>query len=233
MREKNSEKQEWGLINTITQYTQKYPVTINSSKCTIEDVYGAVKHDKINGLGKEPMVDIQLHTKSVLFNVSAKAKRSPNLGGGGLLGLLHMIPEVVTSFLYEAENWYLSNGFNTGDKQLPDLFSKVPIENIINIIKGTTTLGGPVDYMYVGPSNVEHDYCQTSKSLKFNGEFIPVLDYVKEHTFFLRLRKRRRDVEFIPGLRDKNNLPLIFSKSIKGEWGRRIMVTNEMTGEII
>jgi len=227
-KKEKSERQERSIISIIKDYASLHnPISIKGKFCLIKKIIGAEKYTKLTVDNKEPLTDIQLLTKNKKYNISAKGEEAPTLGGGGLFGLSKLQPKLVSSFLNEADSWYQTKGFKKGDYGLPDTFYKINKRYIQKIMIGNEGLGGPIDYMYVGPMDVSHEF--SDNTLIFNGNFIPIDTYSNQCSFYFRLRKRRKDVHFLPNEKDENGFPYIFSKSpSKGAWGRRITVTNDL-----
>lgn len=139
--------------------------------------------------GKENLVDVviyDLHKNT--FNVSCKQTSAADLGGGGMTGLTKTVPELVTA-LYEVSIRDLrSLGFEHGQQYnvaaIPQIQYKIPEKFTYKIFRGSESVGGTIDYMYIGPAEV------VLVNATLNGLFIPIEEYARKKTYYFRLRKR-------------------------------------------
>lgn len=232
-----AERQERGVIDAINRYAKKGPISVNQ----IKNVSSAEKMEGINELGTEPYTDVILTIGSgqKRINVSLKGgtesgvSAAPSVGGGGLVGLQTLIPDITKRFLINANTWYKKQGFKKGDL-IPDVYGRLNEKDTLTVLKGTPAMGGPVDYMYIGPMDVVGAF--KGDQLTLNGVFSDIKQYAKGHSIFLRLRKRREDQPYEPDLKDKDGNPLILGKSpTKGDSGRRIVLVDRVpaSGNIV
>ena len=112
-----------------------------------------------------------------------------------------------------------------GDK-VPDVYGKLNDADKRKIIIGNAKIGGPVDYMYIGPMNLRSTY--SDGVLTLDGKLIGAKKYADEHELYFRLRARRNDQTFDPSVKYPNGTPKIYSKSpSKGDSAGRIMVVDK------
>lgn len=224
-----NERQERGIIDSINKIASpKNPVTVKSSGVSIENVVKASKMSGESSLGKEPYTDVQLTlADGTVLNVSAKGSTAPSLGGGGLLALDMLVPDLIHRFL-DAALKALKQQVKPGQFNAPDVYGMIPAADVIKILRGNEEMGGPIDYMYQGPMDVSAKY--TGKSIvELNGGFTPIAQYAKTHKLFLRARKRREDQPFDPKSVDGKGMPSLFGKSpTKGDTNRRIVITDKV-----
>ena len=222
-----SERQERGMINAINQHaSEENPITVNAGDGQIENVIGAKKMEGCNQFGCEMYTDVIVHTKEGNVNVSCKGTSAPSIAGGGLLGAKALIPDIIPNFLAAAENWYLDKGYKEGDI-IPDLYGKLNDRDKRIAVIGTVEIGGPIDYMYVGPMDVESSF--DNGVLTLSGDLVEAEEYADVHDIYFRIRKRRNDQPFVPGEKDKNGYPVILGRSpSKGDKGRRIVFVNKV-----
>ena len=122
-----------------------------------------------------------------------------------------------------------------GDK-VPDVFGKISSTNKIKIVVGNAKMGGPIDYMYIGPMTVTGNYDKKKNLLPLNGELTEAETYAKTHNLYFRLRARREDQRFDPDAKDKDGTPKIYGVSpSRGDSAGRIVVTDKVpsTGVIV
>ena len=80
---------------------------------------------------------------------------------------------------------------------IPNLFFRIPEKYVYELMKGNEAMGGPIDWIYVGPSDVSGEV--VDGKLNLNGNFYTVEEFVKKtggaDQFFFRIRKRDLDGE--------------------------------------
>lgn len=217
-----AERQERGLVSIINEATMSGPISIQGVTAKIT---GAGKVEGLSKIGQEPYTDIYLlDEKKKKLNVSCKGPTAPTLGGGGLKGLLVIVPDVIKKLYNCIEKDLQELGFVDGEEytstDIPDLFYEIPSASINKIFVGNEKMGGPIHYMYVGPMDV------TYNKGKFNGDFIEVMKYAKKYKFMFRLRKRdvgaKVKIDFKS--KDRNGLPPVYKTGSKTS--SRLVVTN-------
>jgi len=195
----------------------------------------ASKMEELNALGTEPYTDVVLTLKGhKTMNVSLKGgseagvSSAPSIGGGGLVGLQTLIPDIISRFLTKANAWY-KKSYKAGDL-IPDVYGQLSPQDTLTVLAGSEDMGGPVDYMYVGPMSVVGSF--KNNVLTLNGVLTDVNTYAKKHSIFLRIRKRREDQPYAPDLKDAEGNPLILGRSpSKGDSGRRIVLVDRLPSQ--
>ena len=228
-----AERQEMGIIDAIKSIASpKSPITVITSGASIKNVIDAGKKHGLNDLGQEPYTDVVLTlTGGKEVNVSAKGTSAPSLAGGGLVALQTLVPDLIERFLMKAQE-ALSAQYDEGDVGAPDVFGKITGKDVLKILRGNEEMGGPIDYMYQGPMDVETEF--GPKSVTFNGVLTPIAEYAKSHELYLRARKRRIDQPVDLTSLDANGLPLLFGRSpSRGDSGRRIVVASRPSGRAL
>lgn len=225
-----SERQERGFVNVInTAVSQAGPINLFIGSKTLNNVIGAEKYAKATDLKKEPYTDIVIKFQDgSTANISAKGEHAPSIAGGGGIALKQMIPDIFKAFL-EAAEAYLINTLKVVEGQLefPEIYGKIAQEKYIDLLKGTEAMGGPVDYLYIGPMDVKAEPLKEN-NLKISGNLIPIEQFAADNILYFRSRRRRKDQAFVPGKKDKDGYPLIYGKSpSKGDIGRRIVLYTE------
>jgi hypothetical protein len=226
---KAAERQEQGFIAIIKKYAKQGPISVNQ----IKNVVDANKMQGLNALNTEPYTDVVLTLKNgSTINVSLKGGSSegvssaPSIGGGGLAGLQTLVPDIISRFLNKANTWYKRKGYKRGDA-IPDVYGMMSENDVELVLRGNEAMGGPVDFMYVGPMDVKGTF--SNNTLKLNGVLTDTSTYAKKHSIYFRIRKRREDQTYEPDLRDKEGNPLILGKSpSKGDSGRRIVLVDRV-----
>ena len=115
------------------------------------------------------------------------------------------------------------------EKMLIDVFGKISAANKVKIVVGNKAMGGPIDYMYIGPMTVNGTYDAKKNLLPLNGTLTDATTYAKTHDLFFRLRARREDQRFDPDAKDKDGTPKIYGVSpSRGDSAGRIVVTDKV-----
>ena len=154
-------------------------------------------------------------------------------GGGGARGLSVLVPkffdEAFDRFAEQLKKLNLKNGDIIPASKIKDVFVEIPDDEVDTIIRGTSEIGGPIDYMYVGPLDVESSV--EGNKLVLNGEFIAVEDYIKKvGKFYLRFRKRdlnaQKTVKIAMDIMDKDGRPRLFVNPDNDAACLRVVVTD-------
>lgn len=231
MAGRQQERQENGLIKIINDAVKKNksnPITLIAGKVKITGVISAQKFTGRQAGGSEPYTDVQLfiHGKKTPINLSCKGPSAPSLAGGGLKGLELAVPGIAARFMKQAYTTLVAKGLQAGDK-VPDVYGEITGTSKTKIVVGNEAMGGPIDYMYIGPMDVSGSYSTTKNELDVNGSLYEAKSYAKSHKLFFRLRARREDQRFDPLAKDKQGVPKIYGKSpSKGDSAGRIVVTD-------
>ena len=218
----DAERQERGIINTVKSLVKANGGKPISIKGIPHKVVDAFKKDKSEH-GKEPYTDVVLKTqKGEEINISCKGPSAPSLAGGGLKGIELILPGIASRFLRKAYQAHIKKGLKKGQK-VPDIYGKISDNDKKLLVVGTKQMGGPINYMYIGPMDIKFD----RSSMSFNGSFIKAEVYAAEHDFYFRLRARRKDQTFDPKATFKDGTPKIYGVSpIFGDSAGRIVVTD-------
>lgn len=228
-----AERQENGLIKIIKSSVlknKKNPITVIAGNIVVEGVIDAEKFTGRQAGGSEPYTDIVfiLHNKKTV-NLSCKGPSAPSLAGGGLKGLELAVPGITIKFMKTALDALVKQRkLKAGDK-VPDVFGEITGATKTKIVVGNKAMGGPIDYMYIGPMDVSGTYDAKTNKLKLNGSLFGAVEYAKSHKLYFRLRARREDQRFDPTAKDAKGTPKIYGKSpSKGDSAGRIVVTDSV-----
>jgi hypothetical protein len=230
----SAERQETGVIKHINDAVKKNknnPVTVIAGKTKI---VGVIKAEKFTGRqlgGSEPYTDVVFHVMSgkkvEVLNLSLKGTAAPSLAGGGLKGLELAVPGIAKKFMEAAYTHLVKKEkLVIGDK-VPDVYGQIGNADKVKIVVGNAKMGGPIDYMYIGPMDVAGKYDAKKNELTLNGTMTEAVEYAKTHKLYFRLRARREDQRFDPEAKDNKGVPKIYGKSpSKGDSAGRIVVTD-------
>jgi hypothetical protein len=233
-KSETTERQERSLVDAINSV--KGPKTVVSQDGSkIENIVSAEKYEGSSSAGTEPYSDVILNLEDgTKLLVSAKGPSAPTLGSGGITGIKVITkdganPEIldfVKDFYERSYQYYKDIVEKEGlkdvnlykNKLVPDVSVKVP-ENILKtLLVGTPEMGGPVSYYYIGPMDVK--YNTEGNTIKLNGNFISVDDFIekKGDKLYAHIRKRDGDMYFTDAKQSINGveIPAIFVKTPGG-----------------
>jgi hypothetical protein len=230
----SAERQENGFVKSITDAIANNggePVNLIAGDTTIDGVTGAVKYNGRQDSGSEPYTDIVLNTTNGDLNLSMKGPSAPSLAGGGLRGVQAVIPNVGENFFTAAYDNLIDKGYEAGDK-IPDTVGKLNDKDKMLLVVGTTAMGGPIDFMYIGPMDVTHE--QNDDTVKVNGSLYTSKYYAENKDLYFRLRARRGDQTFDPEAKYGNDVPKIYGKSpSKGDTAGRLVITDSPSSKAL
>jgi len=227
----SAERQENAFVKAVNAAVKKNGVAIKvkAGKVTIKNVKMAKKFTGRQVSGSEPYIDVNLIlTNGKTVGLSMKGLSAPSLAGGGLKGINLAVPGLADRFM-KAAHRRLVKKLDAGDK-VPDLYGKISLAHKEKIVVGNKSMGGPIDYMYIGDMSPKSKYDADTNCLVFsNANLFPAKSYAKSHDLYFRLRARREDQVFDPESRDTKNIPRIYSKSpSRGDSSGRIVVTDKV-----
>lgn len=228
----STERQETGVIKSINdavKKNKKNAITVVAGKTKFTGIVEAKKYTGRQSGGSEPYTDVILiNNKGEQINLSLKGEAAPSLAGGGLKGLELAVPGIAKKFMTEAYNELVKKKKLTVGDKVPDVYGKIGNNDKKKIVVGNEAMGGPIDYMYIGPMNVISNYNEEKNELKLNGELTEAVEYAKTHELYFRLRARREDQRFDPDAKDNKGVPKIYGVSpSKGDSAGRIVVTDK------
>lgn len=223
------QRQELGFVNIINDYykVSQKPFLLVAGSTRIQNVISSEKILERTFAGDEQYPDVVLQTKSLSYKISMKGKNSPSIAGGGLRGLERSFPGLVGRFLEAANKRLISEGYKKGDN-IGDVYGKISEKYKEEIVLGTPEIGGPIDYLYIGPMNVSSN--QSPGRLTLNGQLIDARSFSKSENLYLRLRKRRSDQRFDPKSKNRYGYPSILGKSPSEGSTSRIVVVSRPPG---
>lgn len=231
----SSERQESKLIDDIKSAIKKNKnnaITVIAGKTIIPGVIDAYKFKGRQVGGSEPYTDVVLEImtldKNKTLNLSLKGESAPSLAGGGLKGIELAVPGIAKKFMLAAFDYLVKEKkLNVGDR-VPDVYAKISKVDKIKLVVGNIQMGGPIDYMYIGPMNVVSRYDVKKNQITLNGKIVESKEYAEKTDLYFRLRARREDQRFDPAAKDNKGIPKIYGKSIRGDSAGRIVITDSV-----
>lgn len=204
------------------------PITINASCNFLYSVTDAVKIESKNSLGYESYSDVRLTTSNTHVRISMKGTTSPSLGGGGISGIELISPGLGSRFMKLAHSYFIER-LSPGDK-VPEIYGKISDSDKLKIIMGNELIGGPIEYLYIGPMDIKSEWYHDLLELRINGVLHNSIDFANSNVLYFRLRARRRDQMFDPTSFDLNGIPRIYGRSpSKGDCSGRLVITNKIS----
>jgi hypothetical protein len=233
-KKETSEKQEHGLIDIIN----------NNPGCMISKMdiiaQSASSNEGTNSMKKERYIDIFItDSKGKDHGISMKGTVAPSLGGGGAAGINSVAPDLFKKIFKRIEHFMknelkLANGDIISINHMPDIFVRVPDDYVESIMMGNEAMGGPIDYMYVGPMDATGEV-DKNNMLNLNGQFYTIEEYInKIGNFYFRIRKRDLDAESktTQVAYDENNslgFPKLLKNPVTNANNLRLVVTYSAT----
>lgn len=227
----SAERQENAVVKAVNDAVKKSKnksVNVVAGGTKLDNIAHAKKYTGRQSSGSEPYTDVVFSTKNKRdINLSLKGEAAPSLAGGGMRGLEAIIPGIAGKFMKAAHKKLLAMGLKAGDK-VPDVYGKISRTNKEKIVVGTKAMGGPIDYMYIGPMDVRTKYDPKTNILTLNGTLTESSTYAKTHDLYFRLRARREDQTFDPDA-EQGGIPKIYGKSpSRGDSAGRIVITDSV-----
>lgn len=227
----SAERQETGVVDAINKQVKKTGmVNVQAGSVTINGVTKAAKFTGRQAGGSEPYTDVQLFVNGMRepINLSLKGEAAPSLAGGGLKGLELAVPGIARKFMNAAYQHLVKKLKLQPGSKVPDIYGKIGDSDKTKIVVGNRAMGGPIDYMYIGPMDVKATFNVSKNTLVLNGQLTEAKYYAKTHELYFRLRARREDQTFDPTAKDNQGVPKIYGKSpSKGDSAGRIVVTDK------
>jgi hypothetical protein len=233
MAGQNFERQENDLIKTIDNAfirAKRQPFKVKAGSVTIANVVDAGKYEGRQVSGSEPYTDVVLFLDDgSSLNLSCKGEAAPSLAGGGLKGIELAIPGLARSFFEISHNHLLKVVKLKPGSVVPNIYGKLSLQDKLILAVGNESMGGPIDYMYIGPMDVKGSYDERTNTLSLNGKLIAADEFARTHDLYFRLRARREDQRFDPNSKDSAGIPRIYSRSpSKGDVAGRLVVTDSV-----
>jgi hypothetical protein len=219
------------VVNHTVKINGDKPINVVSGDATVKGVIKAEKFSGRQASGSEPYTDVRLFTSKGIINLSMKGPSAPNLAGGGLRGVEAIIPGLGTRFYRAAYDQHMKNKLKLGDK-IPDTYGKLNKKDKELLVIGNKAIGGPIDFMYIGPMKVNSKFNLKASNLFVSGKLIPAKKFSDTHELYFRLRARRGDQRFDPEAATPKGVPKIYGKSpSKGDSAGRLVVTDKVSGK--
>lgn len=226
----HTERQEQGLIDIINcSASENSSLALITEHARLENVISARKEEGVNKYGKEPYADLIITTAEKSFKVSAKGPKAPSVAGGGLAGIINIKPEIISDALTIAHDFYKTNyshlaGQPIPQNGIPEVYVQVSCEHVMDLLRGTPEMGGPIDYMYCGPMCVSSQI--RDNELHISGKLISIEQFAKEvEALYVRIRRRRTTQILALHKKDKQGFYSIFYE--EGEGHRRIVIVKK------
>ncbi len=224
------QRQEKSLVEVINQWSQ--PVKVDNFKYKLTR---AIQAPEIGPHGKENLVDVVVWDEhNFSYNVSCKMSHAADLGSGGIAGLQRTVPDLVEKLFYQVKIDLYGMGFQEGNlyniQHIPTFLYSIPYTYAYRMFQGSPEVGGPIDYLYIGPDKVEF------KDNKLNGDFIPVEKYAKKKPYYLRLRKRNvfnNEVKINFTKKNSYGLPCIYTSGVGDFAAARFVVDDRVPPKAI
>lgn len=233
-----SERQERGIIDAVNS-VKGVKTVIGSNNFNVEKVVSADK--VVSNYKHEPYADIQfiIQNSDDPYMVSAKGLATPSIAGGGLSGFTQFgdkVRDFISNFYNDAYEYY-RDIFEKNEeityetdlyrtKYFPDVNRKVPSNLVLEILRGTSAMGGPVDAYYIGKMDVSHEI--KGNKIYLDGKIIPIEEFAKNSDIFVHIKKRSGSYFFTDSTQTINGLtiPRIFTDKPNGTLAKSRLGSN-------
>ena len=230
MAGKVNERQEQKFRSVINAMCKQYgDITIEAGNERIEHIIGAKKARDRTVAGHENYADIILHIGGGEdLKLQLKDVRPADYGGGGAEGIEQSVPGLADQFLHSCFSYLTKTIKLKAGDAVPQMFGKITELNKMNILKGSPAIGGPIDYIFIGPMLLTPTIRKNKLSFGLSVLY-SVEEYARKTPLFLRLRARTADQKFDPTLFNARTAPRIFGTSpTTGKAGGRIVLEKNM-----
>lgn len=137
-----------------------------------------------------------------------------------------ILPGISSKFMKLAFDKLIEMKLEPGNP-VPEIYGKISDNMKEDVVTGTKTTGGPIDYVYDNSSGVKSNYDEETNILKLNGYLISAKQYSKNKTFYLSLKPKRSDQKFDPDSR-YGGVPRIYGSSSRGDNEVIIEITEQV-----
>lgn len=171
-------------INGAIRINKMSPIKISVGEIIFDKIKRARKYNGRQFGSSELYTDIILDNNSKSIKISLKED---------VVSSVHipkkaidmMIPNLTDKFINAVSSKVLSMGLNENDDLPQILYGKINRIDKTRLIVGTQSMGGPIDYIYIGSAkaqfNTEEDI------LQFDGFLIDSKDYAENQEIYLRI----------------------------------------------
>ena len=141
----------------------------------------------------------------------------------------------------QEENTHMSNDdTHMSNDDTPDsMYTDINDKYVKKILVGNKAMGGPIDYMYIGPMDVSGNVTSQGE-ITLNGNFYSIEEYMRKiPNFYFRIRKRDIDpdnrMQITFERKNKEGYPLVFMSPTTFRNNFRLVVTDKAasTGKIL
>lgn len=129
--------------------------------------------------------------------------------------------------------YLISDDLTDVEPYINDMYFLIDPSCIDALFIGNEFMGGPIDYVYKGPMNVEGSFSKKENALSLNASLLEPEDY-KVSPQYLRIRRRRLDQPFNPELEHPELGYQIFDRGVfSGEKGTRPVIVSGKFSNIL
>lgn len=216
------------VIRSVTQAIQKNknrPINVHIDEVFFADVNGCRRYTGTQHGENEVYTDFIIEIRNTKgINISFK-----NVVLNESIDRLDIIvPNLKNRFINSVYRKLEEMGLEEG-QDVPNIFGKIDELNKRKLIKGTYSVGGPIDYMYVDLSrNLDSEFDKDTKTLRLPGRLIAIDTFSKDQSLYLNLRPLSADQKYDPKL-SVGGIKMIYGKSeINNVSGHKIFAVDSI-----
>lgn len=220
----NTEREILQAINRAAQTSKTRTTTLNLSGQYFSEITGARKYSGSLYGPNEPYTDFIIQQRNAKgINIALK----PVVFNESIQRLEIIVPGLRFKFIRAVFNKIRQMNVQAGE-DVPNIYGKIDRRHTDMLIRGTYSVGGPIDYMYTDlPKNIKFNYDDEANVLTLPGILNNINSYSKNLELYLNLQPLYDDQKFDPDA-ERGGMKLIYGKSeSRGESGNRIIVTSE------
>lgn len=213
-------------VNNAVRENQRNPINIVAGGLTVVGIVASSKYSGGQSAVARPYTDIVLSPKTATnIKVSLRDTSTIAMYGEDHRTINILVPGIVNKFLRRVKENLDASGLKTGDA-VPPVYGLVGPRDKMKLLIGTSVTGGPIDYMYVGPSDIKTSYDKKSNRLTLNGSMIDPKTYSKEIQLYIGIRPGIDDQRYDSEATDQG-MPKIYGKSpTRGYVDNKIFLTD-------
>lgn len=218
------EREIINIINRSARDSKNKTITLDINGMKINEITGANKYSGSLYGENEPYTDfiirrrntkgINIALKSVVFNESIQR-------------LEIIVPGLKYKFIKAAYNKMIQINLET-HQDVPNFFGRLNRNRIKQLIRGTYSVGGPIDYMYIDlPKTINMEFDVDTNLLLLPGILDNIDSYSSKINLYFNLRPLHLDQKFDSEI-ERGGMKLIYGRSpSRGESGNKIVVLQE------
>jgi hypothetical protein len=204
------EKQEFAFLDAVLSGVEEHgKITLLAGLRAIPDIIGAEKVRERTSFGYENYTDIIIHQPNNKLRFQLKDNRPKTFGGGGDSGIEASLPGFGDMFIKKGFSYFVKqHKAKEGDTIPTKFYMRLTPQQQLVLLRGTPAIGGPIDYVFVGPKELKWKY-HRNNLIFTSSAMLTVEEYSPLKTFFISYESLKGNT-FAPKLYGKRMVPKIY-----------------------